>query len=98
MLPRFLVWFGCAVALTAQVPQFAAPIRIQVDGAFLGGKKLYPSPVWHDLDGDGVLDLVVGDLPGRIVVARGLGGQPPAYAKEVALERAKGTRLQFHNW
>ncbi|MBL8723125.1 MAG: VCBS repeat-containing protein [Planctomycetes bacterium] len=98
MLLRSLVVCGCVSALAAQLPPFAAPVRVHAGDVLLGGKRMFPSPVWHDLDGDGRLDLVVGDLPGRVTVARGLARGPLAFARDTAVPGAGGAPLKFHNW
>lgn len=87
-----------AVTGTAQAAgeTFAPPVRLKAGGKFLGEKRLYPSPVFHDVDGDGRLDLVVGDLPGRLTWARGEAGG--TFAAEQDLPGADGKVLKFHNW
>ena len=45
----------------------------QSGGKFLGMNRLFPSPVFRDMNGDGQLDIVVGDLRGRMTVALGQG-------------------------
>lgn len=84
-----------AFAVAQQPPQFAAPVRLQAGGKLLGEGRLYPSPVAHDVNGDGRLDLVVGDLRGRITVAlRTASG----YAAEAPMRAADGKDIDFHNW
>ena len=88
-------------ALLAQAPAapFAPPVRVRAGDALLGEGRLYPSPVFHDVNGDGLLDIVVGDLPGRLTVALRLPGEgPPAYGAEKPLKGADGNDLKFHNW
>ena len=75
--------------------RFAAPQRIQAGDAFAGAGRLYPSPVMHDIDGDGKLDLVIGDLAGRVTVAR---RTADGFAPEAALNDRDGKPLRFHNW
>ncbi|MHC4933242.1 MAG: hypothetical protein ACYTGV_13745 [Planctomycetota bacterium] len=75
--------------------QFAAPKRIQAGEAFLGEGRLYPSPVLHDVDGDGKSDIVVGDLFGKVTVALRASG---AFAAETPLLDRDGKPLKFHNW
>lgn len=56
---------------------------------------MYPSPAVFDVDGDGVLDVVIGDLAGRVTWARRAGAGLEA---EQALKSADGKNLKFHNW
>jgi hypothetical protein len=79
--------------------RFAAPKRILAGDAFLGEDRLYPSPVLHDVDGDGQSDVVVGDLFGRVTVARRIAAKAPvAFAAEEPLNDRDGKPLKFHNW
>lgn len=89
-----------APSLPAQdAPQFAAPVRLMAGEAFLGVDRLYPSPMFHDLDGDGLRDVVVGDLRGILTVARRLPGDgAPAFAAETTLKDRDGRDLDFENW
>ena len=48
---------------------FKAPVRLKAGDKWLGENRLYPSPAVHDLDGDGLPDIVVGDLRGIVTVA-----------------------------
>ncbi len=90
---------GLTVALGAQAPQFAAPVRLEAGGKGLGENRSYPSPVFHDVDRDGLLDLVVGDLRGKITVALRQKGEGPArYAAETKLLAKDGKELDFANW
>lgn len=86
----------CAWSTAQQVPTFAAPVRLQAGDKLLGAGRLYPSPMAHDVDGDGRLDLVIGDLAGRLTVA--LRRADGTYAAETPLLAADGKRLDFANW
>ena len=99
-----LAMAGCAILLGSQgladdietSIRFAAPVRIQAGDAFLGEGRLYPSPVLHDVDGDGRLDVVVGDLFGKVTVAnRSSAG---AFGIEKQFQDRDGKPLKFHNW
>jgi len=79
--------------------RFAAPQRIRAGDAFLGEERLYPSPVLHDVDGDGRPDIVVGDLFGRVTVAHRLAAKSPvAFGVEKPLNDRDGKPLKFYNW
>lgn len=77
---------------------FAAPVRLKAGDKFLGENRLFPSPTFHDVNGDGLLDIVVGDLPGRLTIALRQAGQPITYAAETKLQDGEGKDIDFHNW
>ncbi len=99
---RILVPFALAAGIAAQssppVPTFASPARIEVAGKWLGEGRLYPSPVLHDVDRDGLADLVIGDLRGHLTVALRRPGEPAVWAAETKLMASDGQLLDFHNW
>ncbi|MCA8957948.1 MAG: hypothetical protein KDC87_17870 [Planctomycetes bacterium] len=104
-LPTLPAWTlasaGCALLLAAggtpgDPPKFAAPKRIKAGDKFLGEGRLYPSPVLHDIDGDGRADLVVADLIGKVTFAKR--NQSGALAAEAAVNDRDGQPLKFHNW
>jgi hypothetical protein len=66
--------------------EFAPPVRLKADGVVIRVESPgYASPCLADIDGDGKLDLLVGQFnQGKIKVFKGLGGG----------EFAKGTWLQ----
>ena len=101
-LPLLLALPGLAHAQdtgtpTFVAPTFAPPVRIKAGDAFLGQKRLYPSPVFHDMNGDGLPDLVVGDLPGRLTVALRKAGAF-AFGPEEPVKAVDGKPIDFHNW
>lgn len=85
-------------------PVFAAPQRIRAGEAFLGEGRLYPSPVLHDVDGDQLQDIVVGDLFGKITfaprlpAAKGKSKKAVLFGAEKELKDRSGAQLKFQNW
>jgi hypothetical protein len=102
---RTLFALACAgssllVPLAAQDASatFAAPVRLKAGDEFLGHNRLYPSPVYHDVNGDGLADIVVGDLRGHLTVALRKTGDPIAFEAEAKLTDRHGKDIDFHNW
>lgn len=82
----------------AKSPTFAPPVRLLAGEAMLGQGRLFPSPVYHDLDGDRLADLVVGDLRGHLTVAKRAPGAAPVFGKEEKVLGADGKILDLQNW
>jgi hypothetical protein len=104
VVPLALLSLAASLQAQAQAPaqpeaKFAPPVRLSAGDKLLGVHRLFPSPVFHDMNGDGLPDLVVGDLVGKITVALRLpGADPRAFAAETELKAADGKLLDFHNW
>lgn len=95
----FAVGALCASLVAQAEPKFAPPVRLKAGDKFLGFNRYFPSPVLHDVNGDGLPDIVVGDLFGRLTVAlRQPGAGAPVFGAETKLLAADGQPLDFHNW
>lgn len=88
----------CAATAVAQSPVFAPPVRLQAGDKLLGQGRLFPSPVYQDLDGDGRPDIVVGDLLGRLTVAHRGKDDAVTFGKEVNVLGADGKQVDLKNW
>lgn len=95
-----LLCLQCVNATAQKSPaQFDEPVRLKAGDAFMGDKRLYPSPVVHDVDGDGVPDVVVGDLRGLLTVAPGeRTASGIRFGAEKPILDHEGKDLKFHNW
>ena len=78
--------FGCAALVGAAEPQFHPPVRLKADGVPIRVEAPgYAAPCLADLNGNGQMDLLVGQFnKGKIQLFKGLGGG----------KFAKGTWLQ----
>lgn len=74
---------------------FDDPELLMAGGQMMGIKRHYPSPVLHDLDGDGVRELIIGDLHGYITRCE---RNADGWGEEVRIRAKDGKDLRFHNW
>jgi hypothetical protein len=95
-----LVGAGAPEEVPPEPAKFAQPVRVKAGDAWLGAGRLYPSPVLHDVDGDGLQDVVVGDLFGKVTFARRVPDEGGAvvFAAEAPLPNRRAEQLKFHNW
>lgn len=91
---------SAALAMPQGSSLFEAPRRLRAGDAYLGAGRMYPSPVFQDVNGDQRGDIVVGDLIGRLTWAPQAlqDGRLIVFAKERALKGRSGEGLKFHNW
>ena len=91
-----------ATTLAAQSPaiELEKPVRLKVGDAFIdSGRHIgYSSPVLRDYDGDGKLDLLVGNFRGHIQLFKNVGtAKAPSY-EEGGLLEVNGKPLKINNW
>ncbi len=82
---------------------FEAPFRLMVGDSPLNvaAKQMYPSPAMFDVDGDGRVELVVGDIFGSLNVYQNeskSGAGDPVWSKHVGLKTADGAKIKVSNW
>ena len=78
--------------------EFEKPIEITAGGKTFV-ETLYPSPALYDLNGDGVDELIVGDLRGYLQKAtRESGDIASGWGKATNIKTADGKDLNFSNW
>ena len=79
--------------------RFASPKRIKAGDSYLGAKRLYPSPAVYDVNRDGKLDVVIGDLWGKITIAtQKAKNSALVLEREIKLPGVDGKQLDFGNW
>lgn len=94
----FICCNGTPLSLIAQEsPKFKEPIRLKAADKFIGEKRYYPSPVFRDMNGDGKLDIVTGDLRGNLTIAEQTENFFE-FSAETSLKSTDGKSLSFDNW
>ena len=89
-----------ASAVQAASNEFKAPVRLEAGGKIIdtGERIAHSGPCLADFDGDGLIDLLVGDFGGNIEFFQNIGTkQQPAYAEGKLLE-ADGVPIKIKNW
>src|SRR5262245_12765214 len=92
------------VTLAAQAEQpkalFEPPVRLLSDGMPINQRErlLYPSPVLLDLDGDKQVELVIGDLWGKLRVYQPAGKRGDLTWRSGTILQAQGKDLVVPNW
>ncbi len=81
---------------------FEAPIMMVVGSNPLNNsaRQMYPSPAMFDVDNDGKMELVVGDIFGSINVYENENNKAgdPIWAKHIRLKTADGEKIKVSNW
>lgn len=82
---------------------FAAPQMLMVGNQPLNqaARQMYPSPAIYDVDNDGQLELVVGDIFGKLNIYENENGSAkgdPAWSSHQALKSFDGKPIKVSNW
>ena len=95
----FLLLLRSPVLGQGKAGVFADPVRVMAGDEPMGAGMLYPSPVLYDIDGDQRPELVIGDLPGYIRIAKKLPGNDfAAWSELVKMPSTEGKDIKFSNW
>ena len=81
---------------------FEAPVRLKVGEQYLNNaaRQMYPSPAMFDIDRDGQLELVVGDIFGSLNVYENLSDEKldPVWSSHIPLKLNDGAKVKVSNW
>ena len=81
------------------VPPFRTPVQLKAGEAIMGAGILYPSPKLQDLDGDGVSEMLIGDLRGQLLFSKRQGsGDATQWTTLEPVQTADGKPIKFDNW
>ena len=99
-MKSFIPIFSMLLAGLLGAADFEPPQMVMSENKPAGQKlnkamRSYPSPGMHDLDGDGLKDLFIGDLWGEFTYLK---RTKKGWGPEQKLLAADGKLLQFRNW
>jgi hypothetical protein len=82
---------GTTALLAAQTPQFAPPFRAEAAGAPINVTIGHAAPLWRDVDGDGLADLLVGQFgEGKLRIYKNHGTKTEPLFKDFVFAKAGG--------
>ncbi len=80
----------------ANASVFAPPFRVQAEEGYINVAQCHAAPVYEDIDGDGVKELLVGQFgEGRIRLYRNHGTNERPVFKEHMLLQAGGKEIEI---
>ena len=93
---------ACTFSPAIGETKFDDPIRLMVGNEPLNtsARQMYPSPAWYDVDNDGKIELVVGDISGAINVYENSndGDGDPVWETHKPLKSTDGASIRVSNW
>lgn len=90
-----MVFLACWLNLAQSPGELAPPFAVLADGQAIDVPGGNSAPCWHDLDGDGLADLLVGQFEdGAVRVYRNLGARGAPRFGAFEWLRAGGERLR----
>ncbi|MEM1450423.1 MAG: hypothetical protein AAF957_11115 [Planctomycetota bacterium] len=88
---------GLGVEAEAPKARFAPPVQLTAGGSEHTG-ILYPSPALHDVDGDGALELLIGEIFGTITISERDPEGPATAWREAQSMKVGGEPIKLNNW
>ncbi len=80
-----------AAALSAQGPELDKPFRVEADGKAINVTVGHAAPLWRDMDGDGLPDLLVGQFgEGKLRIYKNVGEKNAPKFKDFVFAQAGG--------
>ncbi|MHC4974332.1 MAG: FG-GAP repeat domain-containing protein [Planctomycetota bacterium] len=97
------VLVACVLASTVAADrssELEAPIRLEAGDAIIetGAHVGHAGPLFADYDGDGLPDLLVGNLLGYIQLYRNVGTKKAPKFEDKGLLEVDGTPVRINNW
>lgn len=76
------------------------PVLLEADGAPIDSGEYtgHSGPLYHDVTGDGLPDLLVGNFAGHVQVYANVGERSAPRFEDRGLLQADGADLHIHNW
>ncbi len=75
-------------------PSFETPFRVQADGRFIQADMCHAAPIYEDIDGDGVKELLVGQFKdGKIRLYKNHGTNTQPVFKDFTWLQAGGKEI-----
>ena len=78
----------------------ADPVRLKAGNEVIDtvGSIGHAGPMLHDIDGDGIQDLIVGNFIGNFQIYRNTGSSREPVFESRGLLKADGETAKIHNW
>lgn len=98
-----VVLVACVLASTGAADRSSdleAPVRLEAGDAIIdtGAHGGHAGPAFADYDGDGLPDLLVGNLQGYIQLYRNVGTRKAPKFEDKGLLEVDGRPVRFNNW
>jgi hypothetical protein len=91
---------GISSAAPPAEPLFDPPVRLKAGDKYVdtGANVAHTGPLLHDYDGDGKIDLLVGNFRGTVQLFRNVGTREAPVYEPKGLLQADGKDVTIPNW